>query len=283
MADVVLPAILLDLAAVGAVADHQQAAGQLVQQALEDPDDVEHPLDGAEVGDVDHHGLALLRPAARAGAVAGPLVAAGIDEVGDDVDLAVDAELLDRGAAQGFRDGGHRVALQDAPAGRLEVVGIVAHQGDVRAVESGHHGQRLRRHDLPRHHRRSGIGDRVVDVHHVQPAVPRHLHHLRGESERVGRIVVEQRIARRHHLVKEEPFIGERQPRRQGIADDVHLVAVVRQRHRQLGGHHARAAVGGVAADADPHRGPPGSNASRSRTASGSGLQNGSPSSAPIS
>src|SRR6202043_132498 len=86
-----------------------------------------------------------------------------------------------------------------------------------------------------------------------------------------------------HHLVKEEPRVGERQARGQGIADHVHLVAAVGQRHRQLGGHDAGTAVGGVAADADPHRGPPGRSASRSTTASGCGLQKGSPSSAPIS
>ncbi len=183
------------------------------------------------------------------------------------------------------RDRGDRVRGDHRPARGLEVGGVVADQGDVGAVERGHHRQRPRRDDLARQDRRDRVGHGVVDVQQVEPLEAGDLGHLRGERERVGR-VLEERVVRDHHLVEEEVGRDESEARRQRVGEDVDLVAGRGERHRELGRDHARAAEGRVAADADAHAS---SNADRrgrscqgSATASMPRLPNGSPSSAPI-
>ena len=65
--------------------------------------------------------------------------------------------------------------------------------------------------------------------------------------------LAEQRIARRVDLVKHEPRMERAEPERLVGADDVHLVAAIRQRLSQLGRDDAAAAHRGVTDDADIH------------------------------
>ena len=114
-----------------------------------------------------------------------------------------DPERLVGRAPERLRHRGHRVALHDAEARGLEVAGVVADQRDVGAVERGDHLERLRRQDLARQDRGDRVGHRVVDVQEVEAVLARHLDHLGGERQLVGR-VLEQRVLRHHHLVEEE-------------------------------------------------------------------------------
>src|SRR6202035_4623578 len=116
------------------------------------------------------------------------------------------------------------------------------HQGYVGAVEGGDDGQRLGGDDLPRQHGGDSVGDGVVDVQHVEAVVARHLDHLGGERQRIGR-VLEERVTRHDHLVEVELRGDEGEPRGEGVADDVDLVAALGQGHGELGRHDAGAAV----------------------------------------
>ena len=95
--------------------------------------------------------------------------------------------------------------------------------------------------------------DRVVGVHDGEPELARDLHEPIGQRQHVLRLA-EQRIARRLDLVKSQARMELRQPERQIRADEVHLVAAVRQRLPELGGDDAAAADRGVAEEADVHR-----------------------------
>jgi hypothetical protein len=115
-------------------------------------------------------------------------------------------------------------------------------------VQRRHHRQRVRLQDGAGEDRRHRVGHRVVHVHEVELVVAGDLDDLGGERQRVGR-VLEERIVRHHHLVVEEPRLGrrrleQRQARRERVADDVHLVAAGGERHGELGGDDAGAAVG---------------------------------------
>ena len=90
--------------------------------------------------------LARLGPAPRAGELPRRLVARRVDEVGHHLDLgSCDAELLDASCLRSDSETAVTASLcVDPPAGGLQVVGVVADQGDVGAVERRHHRQRLR-------------------------------------------------------------------------------------------------------------------------------------------
>ena len=105
---------------------------------------------------------------------------------------------------------------------------------------------------LLRQERRRGVRDRVVRVDDLERELARDLHDLVGERQDVLRFAKE-RIARRVHLMEDEPGLVVAEPERRIGADEVHLVAAVRERLRQLGRDDAAAADRGVADDADVH------------------------------
>ena len=78
------------------------------------------------------------------------------------------------------------------------------------------------------------------------------LRHARGQSEAVRRIV-EQRVVRDFDFVIVDARHVGIETDGIGVADEVDLVAAVRQFEAELGGDDAAAAVGGVAGDADAH------------------------------
>ena len=103
--------------------------------------------------------------------------------------------------------------------------------------------------------------DGIVDVQQVEAFVGRHVVHLRGQRQRVGRMV-EQRIVHHFNFVEVNPFGSLRHAHGHGVADEVDVVAPRRQLQAELGGHHAASAVGGITGDADFHNrvnSPPGS------------------------
>ena len=82
-----------------------------------------------------------------------------------------------------------------------------------------------------------GMRDRIVDMQHVQPLVHRDLGHFRGQGQRVGWIGVEERVRRDRHLMKAHPLMHDVEARWQRIADEMDVVASLRQRDTQLRGH----------------------------------------------
>ena len=203
--------------------------GHLAAHPREDLDHVEDPLDRPEVGDVDQQALPGLGPAAGPRAAPRLLVARRIDEVGDHVDLRSGCRAARRSCRRSDSETAVTASLcDDPPAGRLQVVRVVAHQGHVRAVERGHHRQRLGRHDLrgparprPRSAWRSGRAARRACWWRATSTIL-----VASASEYGGYCRTADR--RRHHLVEEDPRVEQRQARRQGVADDVDLVAAAR-------------------------------------------------------
>ena len=128
-------------AAVRAVSHEDQLGRHLFADQGENFDDVGDALDGTEIGEVHHDGLAIGRPF---GALLGIVVAAieiAIDEIGNDFDGPLDVELLDGLFLEVVRDGGDAIGLLDGESRDREKAAVAADQGDVRAVQRGDEGQ----------------------------------------------------------------------------------------------------------------------------------------------
>jgi hypothetical protein len=154
------------------------------------------------------------------------------------------------------RHRGHRVGALDGELGDGVKARLLAHQGDVGAVEGGDHLEPLPRpHHLAGQVRRGGVRYRVVYVEDVELLLHRHLVLLRGERQGVGK-VLEQRIPAGDgiHLVEIHPLGVTPKPERHGVGDEMHLVPPAGQVEAQLGGQGAASTIGGVAGDADFHR-----------------------------
>ena len=204
---------------------------------LEHLDDVQHPLDRTEVGDVGEH---------RGGAGGQPLAAVGHPlggrrhEVGDDVDRPAHLEGPVGLLLQVLGHRGHGVALPDGQADHGQVAGIGTHDGDVGAVQGGDHLQAAA-HRHAGQEGRGGVGDGVVGVHDVQAVVVGHVGHLGGQGDGVGGRL-EQGVAAGGHLVEGDPVLEAHQPGRDGGAQEVHFMAPGGQRLAHFGGHHSRTA-----------------------------------------
>ena len=108
--------------------------------------------------------------------------------------------------------------------------------------------------DLPCQERGRRVGDRVVRVDHVQLELARDLHEPVGERQQVLRLA-KQRVARRGDLMERQARVKLTEPERRVSADEVNLVAAVRERFRQLGGNDAAAPDRGVAENPDVQSG----------------------------
>ena len=190
----------------------------------------------------------------RPGTVAPPVDLA-VEAIGDDLDVAADAELAARGLAQALGHGGHAVRRLDRVGDDLRKRWIAPDQRDVGAVQRRHDprdGVTAGLQHLSRQQRRRGVRDRVVRVDDLQRELARHLHDLVGERQDVLRFAKE-RIARRVDLVEHQPGLIVAEPERRIGADEVHLVAAVRERLGQLGRDDPASADRRVADDADIH------------------------------
>ncbi len=143
--DVVFAGEIFGDAAVGAVADEQEARGHGFGDAGEDFDDVLNALDWAEVGEVDEEALVGF---GKAGAHGGDElgvadVDVAVDEVADDFDLGVDVEGLAGAVAEVGGDGGDAVGLLDAEFRDGKVGAVEADEGDVGSVQRGDEGKMI--------------------------------------------------------------------------------------------------------------------------------------------
>ena len=213
-------------------------------------------LDRPEVGHVDDELGRLVRretlPQARDGSAAVDLA---VEAIGDDLDIAAHAQLLAGGRAQALGHGGHAVRRLDRVGDDLRKRWVASDQGDVGAMQRRHdpwHRMTAGLQHLFRQQRRRGVRDSVVRVDDLQRELARHLHDLVGQRQDVLRFAKE-RIARRVDLVEDEPGLIVAEPERRIRADQVHLVAAIRERLGQLGRDDPASTDGCVADDADVH------------------------------
>jgi hypothetical protein len=242
--------------AVGAVADQQQAGGDGAGDAGKGLDDVKNAFDRPEVGEMDEElflGTGELR--AHGGDQLGIAdVDVAVDEVADDLDLAVDGEGLAGAVAEMAGDGGDAVGLGDAEAGDGEIRPVLADEGDVCAVEGGDEGEMAAAggEHLAGEQGADRVRDGVVDVEDVERVKLGDLGHAGGQGEIVGG-VLEERVVVDLDLVKVDVGLaaGEAEGLRGG--DEVDLMAARGELDAQFGGHDAGAAVGGITGDANLH------------------------------
>ncbi len=97
--------------------------------------------------------------------------------------------------------------------------------------------------------------NRIVHVQKIESVKLRHFRHARGQRQIVRRIV-EQRITGDVHFVIVNVGMQFGQPDGLGVGNEMDFVPALRQFQTQFGGHHAAAAVGGIAGDPDLHAGP---------------------------
>ncbi len=187
------------------------------------------------------------------------LVDGAVDEVVDDLDRPGDFEIADGGALEVFGDGGDAVALVDAEAGDGEVAGVLADERDIRPVEGGDEGQAnaLGFEHLAGEKGRDRVGNGVVHVEKIELVELRDLGHAAGEGEVVRR-VLEERVVGDGDFVEEDAVLTAGEAEGLLVGDEVDLVAAGGKLNAELCGDDAGAAVGGVAGDADFHRGGPG-------------------------
>jgi hypothetical protein len=157
--------------------------------------------------------------------------------------------LLQRGGHRG-----DRIGAGEGVADGRRVAGIVAEERGVRTVQRGDHARSLlRREHGAGEDGRGGVGHRVVHVEQVQPVIPRHLGHAHRERQGVvGKLEHVVVVDGDGMEVQSRPVPG--QAERPLVADEMHLVAPVRQVHAQRGGQGAAASHRREAADADAQR-----------------------------
>src|SRR5262245_25453959 len=92
-----------------------------------------------------------------------------------------------------------------------------------------------------------------MHVQRVQLLVLGDLDDLRRQRQVVGR-KFEERVIEKVDLVKPQPLVQHAQPRRQGVTDEMDLVAALGQLAAQLGADYPAAAVCGEDCNADIHK-----------------------------
>ncbi len=254
LADLQLPAQRLDARPLGPVAHQQQFGGCLAADALEDMHDVFHTLDLPEIGGVDDEALAFGADGPLEVVFFLPTEALQVNKVGNYLDLTPNVEVFVGVLAQIGRNGRDAVRSVDAERDHRFVGNVLAHQGDVRAVQGSHdgHPDALGLQNLLGHKSCRGVGDGVVYVQQVELLVLGHVHHFAGQGQFVGRILKE-RIAAQGHLVVEKIFVEKVEARRLGVGNKVYAVTFFGQGFTEFGGDYATAPVGRVTDNANFH------------------------------
>ncbi len=124
-----------------------------------------------------------------------------IHEVGDDFDGTLDVEFLERLLAEVVGDGGDAVALLDGKFRDGEIAAVAANESDVGAVKRGDEGKAVRRGHGTREQGADGMRDRVVHVEQIERFGFDNFDHLRGERQRIRRMV-EERVGGDFDFVK---------------------------------------------------------------------------------
>ena len=129
------------------------------------------------------------------GLVAYGRVDIAVDEVGHDLDVAGDAEVLQGFVFQVLRDAGDAVALLNRVTRDRQIAAVEAHERDVGAMKRGDKGQvtAARGQHLARKQGAHGVWNGVVHVEQIEAVELRHFSHARGEGQVVGR-ELEERI-----------------------------------------------------------------------------------------
>ena len=186
-------------------------------------------------------------------------VRGAVEEVRDDADVAVDAELAVRVGLEALGNRRDAVRLRDAERHGLGVRPIVAEQRDVGTVQGRNHTRHgftaAAAEDLPREIRRRRVRDGVMRMDDVELLVPRHLHNLVRQRQEILRLA-EQRVRRRLDTMKRQPRLVVTEAERRVAAQDMNVMAARRQRLPELGGDDAAPADRRVADDADVHGRP---------------------------
>src|SRR5664279_1254456 len=250
---------LFRLGAIGTVAYHKEHAGHLALNPGEDAHDIAHALDRPEIRDVQDDALPFTRLLSQHLLVARALIDQRIDEVVDDLDLALSAtEGGDRLPLKIFRDRSETVRALDRELRDRAERGILANERDVGALQRRddlHRAAGILEH-LARDPRARCMRDRVVRVHELEIVIAHDFVNAHREREIVGRIL-EERIADDIHLVIENPGGEAAQAEGLLVRDEVDLVAARRERYAELRRDGAGSAVRGIAGDADLHASTP--------------------------
>jgi hypothetical protein len=278
------PTHLKLLAEEGHVAGHSERDGELFHQPPFGPvphqqkrrrtglehlgergDGITHALDGPEVGGVQKHGrpdrpIPLQRgeEATEVGAVVAGMKLLGVDEVGDDLHLLGlrQGEIRHSHLSQPDRRCGHRVAPHHRMPSNCAQRGVTNHVGDVGSVKGGHQprwaypagDQHLLRQNCA-----GGVGQRIVDVEHVQRLAGSDVGHFSGQRQGVD-AVLERRADDCLDAV-DNAGVGRRgQTHRGPRREDMYRVAPARQLQRQLRSGDAASPDGGKASNAHAER-----------------------------
>jgi hypothetical protein len=197
-----------------------------------------------------------VQPFAKAG-IRPAAIRRAVQEIRNHPHLARDSERGDRVGPQALRDGGDGVGLLDRESDHVPVGRVAADVGDIGAVQGGDHpGWRriaLGLQNLVREVRGRRMGHCVMRMNDIEAMIPGNADDRIAEGEQVLRLP-EQRVRRDFDALEREPGNAIAPPERLVAADHVDLMAAIRERVRELGGHHPAAAERRVADDADLHR-----------------------------
>ena len=242
------------LGALGTVSDQHQPGRHVRADAGKDADHFGHSLHGPEVGDVHDDLLAARGQHLAVAGDASPPEERGVHEVGDDLNaLGGHLKVPDRGVPEEAGDGGHALGAHDREAGDRPEGRVKAHQRHVGSVEGGEERRRpVAVQHLLRDPGRGGVGNGVVDVHHVQLLAEGGVVDRRRKGQGVGRML-EEGIAVDLHLVQVDALVEARKAKGLGVGHEVDLVAALGQADPQGRRDGPGAAVGGVAGDPDLH------------------------------
>ncbi len=165
----------------------------------------------------------------------------------------VDCECLQGLLAEPLGDRGHAVALLDAESNDRVEGRLHADQGDIGSMERRDGRDAAIAQHLPREKGAGCMRNRVVDVEQVEVVLEGDLDELRGEAQRVGR-VVEDGVVVGEDLMEVHVLGESLQADGRRVADEVDVAPSRRHRESQLRRDDPAPPVAGVADDSDCRR-----------------------------
>src|SRR5579863_10075318 len=169
--------------AVWTVTDENKPSRDLARDLSEDLDHVLHPLNRPEIGKVNQQGFVgadqVFAGSGANGFIAHRSVNIAVYEIGDNSDIASNAEIGESLVFQVLRDAGNAIALLYGKAGDGQITAIKTNEGDVGSVQGGDEGQApaAGSEHLAREQRAYGVGNGVMHVEEVEFVEFRHFGH----------------------------------------------------------------------------------------------------------